>query len=367
MNKEDVEIIQGVGSIELEKRIRVAKIRSPLTNFEEIEQNIEFRKDPLLKHYSRINALRAERVKQAAGPGENYEKNLEELVSKSSEKCFFCPHNVLKSTPKFPEELDIGERISRNDFTLFPNLFVFSENHAVGVLGQKHYTSLKDFSDSIWKDAILGSIDYFKAVYKFNKQIKYPSINFNYLPPSASSILHPHIQIVHDIQATEMIEKLLVKSEEYFNDSNRENNFWLDLIETEKKFKERLISDNEFMTWVASFSPTGKNELTGICKSSKTDITQFNEQETLMLAKEINTAFKALYKGRGVRSLNMAMFIGPIGEDVSDYFRISVKIVSRPVLVPNYTGDIGFMELLHTETIAEASPEIIAETVREFF
>ena len=82
---------------------------------------------------------------------------------------------------------------------------------------------------------------------------------------------------------------------------------------------------------------------------------------------EINKALKALYKGRGVRSVNMALFLGPINEDISEYFRISIKIVSRPILVPNYTGDIGFMELLHTETIAEASPEIIAETVREFF
>ncbi|HUU77424.1 MAG TPA: hypothetical protein VMX55_03710 [candidate division Zixibacteria bacterium] len=367
MSKNDLEIIQGSGKLHFEKRTRIAKIRSPLANFEVVEQKIEYRKDPLLDHWSRINALRAERVKQATNPGENYETNLKELIAKSAEKCFFCPQNVQKSTPKFPEEINLGERIIRNNFALFPNLFVFSENHAVGVLGEKHFTPLNEISPEIWKEAIMGSIEYFKALYKTNKEIVYPSINFNFLPPSASSIIHPHIQIIQDVQPTEMTEKLLKKSREYFENSKQKNNFWIDLIETEKKLKSRLVSDNDFMTWVATYSPIGKNELTGICKIPKTDITQFNEQEATALANEICKALNALYQGRGVRSVNMALYIGPIEEDVSEYFRINIRIVSRPTLEPNYTGDIGFMELLHTETIAEASPEIIAETVREYF
>ena len=63
----------------------------------------------------------------------------------------------------------------------------------------------------------------------------------------------------------------------------------------------------------------------------------------------------------------MALYIGPIGEDKSDDYRINLKIVSRPNLQPNYTGDIGFMELLHYEPIAAANPESIAETVRKHF
>ena len=60
------EIIQGKGKITFVKETREAKIRSPLQNFEEVKQQIEYRRDPITNHFSRINTLRAERVKQAA-------------------------------------------------------------------------------------------------------------------------------------------------------------------------------------------------------------------------------------------------------------------------------------------------------------
>ena len=327
--------------------------------------------DPLTKQNSRINKLRADRVKQASLPGESFDENLNQLISTSAKKCFFCPHNVLKSTPKFPDELGVGDRITIGDFALFPNLFVFSENHAVGTLGSKHFTKLADFSTEIWFNALLGSVKYFKAVFQNDDNQKYPSINFNYLPPSASSIIHPHIQIIQDISPTTHTNQLITKSKEYLktlpNKSSSSGNYWLDLIASEKEIGERIISDNEFMSWVASYSPIGKNEITGIIKIPKTDITKFTDMELKDLAKEIVTALKALYFGRGATSINLSMFLGPIDQDLSDSFRIIIKIVTRPTLMPNYTGDIGFMELLHTEPIAAASPETIAETVKKYF
>ena len=365
------ETIEGYGKIKFEKLISYGKIRNPQEDFKLIEQKIEYRKDPLTKHYSRINRLRAERVKQANLPGENVEDNIKKLIDNSMEKCFFCPVNVSKSTPKLPEELGLGERFTNGDFLLFPNLYVFSENHAIGVLGKEHFTHLKDFKTKIWKEAIKGSIEYFKAVYKNNNKNIYPSINFNYLPPSASSIIHPHIQIIQDCQPTKYTQILLDESYNYSKKNKKSaksfGNYWLDLIESEKKLNERFIFENDFITWLASFSPMGKDELLGIVKIAKTDITTFTENEIEEIAKSIVTAFNALYQGRGSMSINMATYLGPIGYNLSKYFRITIKIVSRPILTPNYTGDIGFMELLHNEPIAAATPEVIAETVKKYF
>ncbi|MBK5112759.1 MAG: hypothetical protein KGD59_00785 [Candidatus Heimdallarchaeota archaeon] len=367
MNKtnEEIQVTKGIGNVRFEKFSRNAKIRSPLEKFEVVEQQIEFRKDPLIRHWSRINKLRAERVKQASTPSENFESNLQSLVENSGKKCFFCPENVTKSTPKFVEELGLGERITVGDFNLFPNLFVFSEYHAVGTLGNEHFTPLSEFTSKIWQEAIEGSIKFFQAVHNYDKTVKYPSINFNFLPPSASSIIHPHIQIIQDIKATKLTEKLLQKSQQYTKESK--SNYWLDLIASEKKLGERFITENEFMTWLATYSPFGKNELTGIVTIPKTDITTFTKEDSRDLAVGITKALKALYYARGATSVNMALYLGPIGEDKSDDYRINLKIVSRPDLLPNYTGDIGFMELLHSEPIAAANPESIAETVREYF
>jgi galactose-1-phosphate uridylyltransferase len=367
----NLEIAKGYGNISFEKEIAYAKIRSPLKNFELVEQKIEYRRDPLTKHRSRVNKLRAERVKQATSPGENFEINLKEVVAKSAKKCFFCSENLTKSTPKFQEDLKLGDRITIGKFSLFPNLFVFSQFHAVGTLGEKHFTKINEFDVSIWRDALLGSIQYFKAVYDFNSKIKYPSINFNFLPPSASSIVHPHIQIIQDAQPTKQTKLYLKKSKEYSiatkDKSNTHSNYWLDLIESERKLKERFIRENDFMAWMASFSPQGKDELLGIIKKPKTDITTFTEEECNQFAQEIVQAMKALHFGRGATSVNMSIFLGPIGDEKSDSFRISLKLVSRPTLLPNYTGDIGFMELLHNEPIAAASPEDIALSVKEYF
>lgn len=367
----NIEITKGHGNINFEKEIAFAKIKSPLENFEVIEQKIEYRKDPLTNHWSRINKLRADRVKQATSPGENFEVNINEVVNSSAKKCFFCPENLTKSTPKFLDELDIGDRITLGNFVLFPNLFVFSQFHAVGTLGEKHFTRICEFDDSIWRDAIIGSMTYFKAVYNYDQKIKYPSINFNFLPPSASSIIHPHIQIIQDARPTKYTKILLEKSEQYSlnlnKNSNTLSNYWLDLIVSEKKLKERFISENEFMAWMASYSPQGKDELLGIIKIPKTDITTFTKEECSLLAKEIVQALKALYYGRGATSVNMSIYLGPIGENISDSFRINLKLVSRPTLLPYYTGDIGFMELLHSEPIAAATPEDIAISVKDHF
>ncbi|NHJ31419.1 MAG: hypothetical protein FK732_01010 [Asgard group archaeon] len=363
--KEDIDVIKGKGNIRFEKLSRFAKIRSPLEKFEIVEQKIEYRKDPLINHWSRINKLRADRVKQATIPGENFESNLQSVVENSAKKCFFCPENLENSTPKFHEELRIGERITVGDFNLVPNLYVFSQYHAVGILGNDHFTQLNEFTPKIWQEAIEGSIKFFKAVYDFDKNIKYPSINFNFLPPSASSIIHPHIQIIQDIKPTKLTEKLLRKSQQYANESK--SNYWLDLIASERDLDERFISENEFMTWLATYSPMGKNELTGIVTIPKTDITSFTNADIKELADGLTKAYKALYLGRGATSVNMALYLGPIGQDRSEDYRINLKIVSRPNLLPNYTGDIGFMELLHYEPIAAASPESIAETVQKHF
>ena len=209
-----------------------------------------------------------------------------------------------------------------------------------------------------------GSIHCFTKVYDYDNQAKYPTINFNYLPPSASSIIHPHIQIIQDTQPTYLTKHLLEKSKQYYE---KNSNYWLDIIQSEKQLKERYIYETEEIAWLASFSPIGKNELTGILKTAKTDITKLNEDEIKAFANGINKAIKALFFGRGARSLNFSIFPGPIGEDHSDYYRINMKIVSRPTLAPNYTADVGFMEMLHKETIAEATPEMIAESIKEFF
>ncbi|MEA2069869.1 MAG: hypothetical protein U9O98_01115 [Asgard group archaeon] len=363
------EEIEGVGLVTFKKKIHYAEIKTPLENFKNIEQMIEYRIDPLTGHQSRVNALRAKRVKQAKKPSDDYYQNLDEIIKKSRENCFFCPENVYKSTPKFPEELGVGDRIEFGDSLLFPNLFAFAQYHAVGTIGKDHFTSLKNFDKKTWYDVLKCSQEYFRAVQKNDEKARFPSINFNYLPPSASSIIHPHVQVIQDSKPTKYTQEIIAKSNEYYlktaekSDSSR--NYFLDLISSEKMLKERFISENDHFAWLTSFSPMGKNELLGISKINKTDITSFTKKELESFAREIVKGLQYLYHTREARSINFACCLGPISNDLSDHFRIHIRMVTRPLFIKNYTADVGFMELLHNEPIAEIKPETLAKLIRQ--
>lgn len=340
--------------IEFRRAVREAKFRSPLAKFELTSQKIEFRKDPLTGRRCRINLERASRVKQAAAVSQE----VVDLIERSKKGCFFCSENIEKSTPMFPQD---PPRIKVGSATAFPNLFPFGEFHAVVTFSKDHHLPLDHFSPELISGALAASLQYFKMTRKENPEVNHCTINWNYMPPAASSILHPHLQILADFKPTTMVDELLHKSKAYFDKNG--SNYWADLVKAEKSLGERYITNIGSVAWLASFAPQGNNETTAVF-SGISNVYQMGASELSDFSIGLSKILRG-YQAMGVGSLNMTFFSGPNDRDLSDYFLLSAKLISRPAYTQTYTSDSGFMERFHYEAVLESRPEDVARRLRE--
>lgn len=341
-----------------ERKVRKAEFLNPQRDFEPEFQSIEFRKDPLMERWSRLNKARLERVKQA----EKDDGGFEEVIQNSREGCPFCPENIEEKTPKFPEEFS-ENRFRVGSACAFPNLFPFGEFHAVVPLTQEHYLPLDEFSSGQIEDGLKAALKYIREVHEDNPEVNYTTINWNCLPPSGASIIHPHFQILTDFDSHTMVKELLRQSRDYRE--RHGSNYWMDLKAIEREKGERFIGETGPVTWLTSFSPQGNNEVLAIFDEISSVI-QMEEKHVRGFSEGLNKILKG-YDARGVVSFNMTTFSSQNDRNLSDYYILNTKIASRPYLKPYYTSDVGFMELFHSEAVIETDPEKLASELSGYF
>jgi len=322
-----------------------------------IKNQIEYRFDPLTLEQCRINPKRAKRVKQAESDVE-----LSGIISTSRERCVFCPEQVEVKTPKFPEEISREGRIKRGETIIFPNLNPFGENHAVGIITTEHFFDLDEFKQEALRDNLVASKNYTLSVYESNNEAKFPIYVWNYMPPSAGSIIHPHIQLMVETEPVPELKKLLEKSSEYFRENR--SNYWQDLIDQEKKQDERYIGGNDSLSVIATFAPRGFNEIQFIFN----EISSLSDLDEKLIDDFVSCLMKVLrgYKEMGVGAFNLATYSGAINEKL-DYYRLIVKLISRPFPKGVYTSDTGPMERLYDVWVIDTLPEEVAEKIRAYF
>jgi len=343
--------------IVFEKTVQEARLLSPLQDFKLVTQPIEVRKDPLTGRRCRINLERTKRTKQVAEATE-----MEKIVEASRAKCFFCSENLEKTTPMFPEDFP-ERRIKVGAACLFPNLFPFGRFHAIGVFSEAHHLDLNQFSPKLLEDCFGGCLRYFEQVHERHPEIKYWHINWNHMPPAGASILHPHVQLTADPEPTSRLQELIGSSKSYFDREG--SNYWSDLVEEEKKGGERFIGKTGPVTWLTSFAPEGNNEVIAVFAGASA-IIPLKKHGLEDFCDGLSRTLKG-YHALGVQSFNMTTFSGPCDEDLSEYYFLSAKLVSRPSPRHLYTSDDGFMEKLHHETVVETMPEALAEKLKKYF
>jgi len=344
------------GGIKFTKSYQEARLRSPLCGFSEVKQLIEIRTDPLTGRRCRINLKRIKRPRQF--PREY--KELKRLVEKSREGCFFCPENIDSKTPLLSAGL--GERIKVGRAVVFPNLFPFGGYHAVGIFSDDHYLSLDQLSGDMIFDCFSACLRYFELVSSSDASLKFWHINCNYMQPAASSIVHPHVQILSDPDPTPCLRELLSRSMEYKERTG--SNYWRDLVEAERETGERYIGNIGHVHWLASYAPQASREVMGIVEgvSSLAEL----RGEMRNLCDGLSKIFSG-YHEIGVRSMNFATFSGPADQDLSDHYWLNIRIISRPAPAPFHISDCGFMERLHLEPVIEVMPEDLASSLRKRF
>jgi len=326
----------------------------------EVKGDIQFRFDPLTHGQTRINPSRATRPKSTSG----LDSNLQAVVDAAKSRDPFLPDVIFEKTPKFPPTLGPNDgRIIRGETVVFPNLHPFGINHAVAVMSHAHYLPLTGFSAQQIKDALICSKQYMNAVAQASvdkKQKWYPTLVWNYMPPSAGSIIHPHLQIFVEDEALPLVQEEIDSAANYFKNTNR--NYFHDLLCTEEKLNKRFVGKNRGVVVITTFAPRGFSEVQMIFPgvSSLADLSEEQIDDATDAFLKVLKAYDAM----GVGSFNMASFSGPVGENREDYW-LHLKWFSRPYPSSIYTNDTGPTERMYDVWVINTIPEDIAQIMRE--
>ncbi len=338
--------------MEFPKTVIARATRRP-PGFEEDLQHIEFREDPLTGRRSRLNARRAERIKRRL-PGP-----VPPEVLGTRDSCPFCPENIERSVTRFDPGFYAGGRIRRGECCLFPNMYPLATHHAAATLCAAHLLDLDQFTPGMVGDALAAARDVLGLVRRHDPDARYAMLHWNHLPPSAASVVHPHIQVLADPRPTAYQETLLGAGREYHRSTGRQ--FWLDLIDEERRRRERYIGENGAVAAVASFSPQGNREVQIIFKRSAC-LSEVEDDEIAGFAAAV-ARLLAAYRSDGVNSFNLSSFSAPMGER-PEHYALHAKLISRPVLHPFYRNDTGILERFHHEADIEVLPEVFAASAR---
>jgi len=287
---------------------------------------VRYRKDNFSGFSCRISPERKKRI-----PFQNF------IPESAFVACPFCPENIMGSTPDF----DDGKKVVIGESITFPNLYPFSGRHIVTVITHSHNPDT--FSVRQIKDALTAQYEVLVGC------DGYPSINWNNMPSSGASMIHPHMQGISDQSPAYASRIFIGKSREFM--SRYGCCYWDRLRETEA-CSGRYISGDEILC-CASHVPIGEHEIRFYLPfSSISDFGSYISEISAGLKKIID-----YYNSCGHFAFNATIRFDKEKNDGS--FRSFISIIVR--INPNEmsVSDSAFMERLHFEPICMTIPEKI--------
>lgn len=346
--------------IRFERRLQKSVLHNPMMEYRLDVQEIEIRRDPLTGRQSVFNPRLEDKAALFFGPSD-YEL-IERLARESEARCFLCGDRWKRMTPAYPEEMIPGGRVEEGEAVLFPNLFPVSQVHAVIRVGSKHYIPLDEFSPRIIREAFLASRRFVERLSRADASARYLTLSGNYLGPAGASIPHPHFQLLgSDIPFTHL-DELLTLGREY--QKTHGACYWTDLVETERDLGFRFISQTGAVSWIASFSPQGTNEVLGVLPGRR-DLLEMVEDDYADLSEGLSAVLRG-YGALGISTFNFSLYSGPLGAR-DDSFRCFLRIISRQNLYENYRTDDYFLQKLLRNELILTRPESLASILRTSF
>lgn len=338
-------------SIHFKKIKSKTKFMNPFKDLTPDEFPFEIRFDPLTGKTGRIFDLRY----KAERP------DLSEVIKLSKEIfCPFCPDTLEKSTPLFPENLIPGGRIRVGQASLIPNLAPFDKFAGVVILSDQHYIAIEDLNPESMLDAFSAALVFAKRVFDLDQKVNFCSVNWNYMPPSGSSMVHPHLQVNCGEVPTNEMRMQIDGSREYYEKTGA--NFWQDLMEAERESKERYLGEIGPTFWVLSYVPYGFLPDVSCIFEDHWSICNLEENDLAPFLKGLSNVF--MYFGQeGIISFNMSMF--SVRED--EHFRINVRICPRLYPRPIGNSDHSYLQTIHNEPFTVRPPEAVCRRLKGFF
>ena len=326
---------------------------NPTENMDERRIASEVRIDPLTGRTARIcHFMKLQWEKP----------DFDSLIAGTESWCPFCPDKVLKVTPCFPADLISEERLQKKDMVIFPNIAPYDSIGAVATFGP-HYIPMTDFTPDLIADAFGFTLEFFRRVEDAgHPESVYHMVNWNYMPPAGSSLIHPHLQVFSSSSAPNLMREELEASVAY--SKNTGSNFWDDLIQAEIDSNQRYLGKVGRTHWMTSFAPMGvAGDVLAVVEDVSCTL-GLNDQDLLDLATGIAKVI-AEYDKMGIYSFNMNFFTGTANDE---HFRFHLIFSPRTFFNQKLgTPDIGALRNLFNESLCMAYPEEIRDLLMQGF
>jgi galactose-1-phosphate uridylyltransferase len=337
-----------MGGIELVEHLVRAHVPDHEAPTERIEVPLSIRVDPLTGRTSRI--VTGTRLAPEHRP------DLTELTSKHG-FCPFCAEHLEEATGTFAPEITAEGRIRRGSAVVVPNIMAYSEFSSVGLYDtDRHFVDLPDLTPRLVGDLLRALVDYTRAIHRIHPM--WSSINANYLPPSGSSLVHPHAQSAHDAIGTTLQRQLVERSAAWPGPDP----FWQTLLAQEQDGL-RWVGQCGRVAFLTPFAPIGFHEVWGVVAGCP-DVAELTEQDCADLGEGLSRVFGA-YRDLNLTSFNWAMY--GAGPAPTDRYSTLLRVVSRSNAEPMYRSDVTYFERLHGEAMIDLAPEDLAATLRPRF
>ena len=314
----------------------------------------EIRYDPLTGRTSRICHFRKLTWKKP---------DFERLIAGTEKMCPFCPDKVLQATPRFPSDIVPNGRMTSDDKVLFPNIAPYDRLSAVATLGSRHYIPMTEFEPRRIADGFRLAMKFFRHLHAIgHPESVYHLISWNYMPPSGSSLIHPHLQVFASCMAPNRLREILAAAEKYAQANN--SNYWDDLLEAEQSRGERFLGQIGRTAWLSVYAPLGvAGDVMAIVTGTRCTL-ELTDDDLLDLATGL-TRLMAAYDRLGIYSFNMSFFPGA-STDAQARFHLlfSPRTYFNPILG---TPDAAALKSMYHESVCMDFPEKIAELLRSEF
>ncbi|MHA1265639.1 MAG: hypothetical protein ACTSRS_10430 [Candidatus Helarchaeota archaeon] len=298
-------------------------------------------------------------------------------TARADYKPYFVPESLLNElmTPRVhyfadpekhtPKDPNYGH-IHVNDAVAFPNLWPWTPMAIVRITSPSEESLfLPDIKVQQWFDAFVCSEQYFKQYRKTHpSQRFYPTINMNFLRPSASSVLHPHLQSLILPVAPPLIALFLQEAQTYYKKHHQ--SFFEAYIAHEWKSPRWIGSIGvppHKISFVSPWAPLAGTDEVFFISHSHSSI-PLPKQTWHNIAEGLHRIFVG-YHTMGIRSINF-IICSDFYNNQSQSFRTFGMLWSRPLKNLDIS-DRGFAEIGYKMALTFRSPEMVASDLRKFW
>lgn len=326
--------------IALRREVLTTELLDPRRGFERVRLPLELRRDPVTGQGCRLLP------EGSLPPPEVHD--LARLAVATRPTCPFCGGRVEAETPRLPPEIWPEGRIRRGEAVLFPNLVPYAKWSSVSVYSpERHELPIDAFTPALMADNLATQAEFGRAVLRHDPGARWISVNANQLPPSGSSIFHPHLQGSASPEPT-TVQRLVAE---------RGAELLRAYVELERD-GERWLGSTGRVDWLASFAPVGPAEVRATVAGAASP-EQLEDDAVAELADGLCRVLR-LYAGLGFQSFNLAA----LGQPEPPLF---VRLVGRAYFGRLERSDAMWSERLHWEAATDLAPEAVAARGRQAF